>query len=170
MIHYAKHNRNKTERTQGFIYVCSIFILIVGLGIYYMSSRYHLNPYESPNKSLIITKMNQQSNFLDKQEDYQILSDTLFSKISNFKPGVNASYEESDIKFMINELSEEWENNSWDKRNKLFFQMSELYEMWFNDKKKLWAKTENISMFKKNLEESELGLQKKEAKLNGKTK
>ena len=62
----------------------------------------------------------------------------------------------------------QWERNSFDKRNKMFWHLASVYEMWFADKKELWSKQDNIIKFKKNLEECEVGLQKKEGELKNK--
>lgn len=39
--------------------------------------------------------------------------------------------------------------------------VADFYQMWLTDRKELWSKRENISTFKKNLEECEIGLESK---------
>ena len=42
--------------------------------------------------------------------------------------------------------------------------------LWLSDKKQLWSIEQNIRLFKANLEECEIGLQKKEEDLRSGTK
>ena len=69
---------------------------------------------------MVIKKMERQKEFQNIQSVQIVSADTLFSRIEQFEPGVNASYEENDIKFLINDLAKQWERNSFDKRNKMF--------------------------------------------------
>ena len=84
--------------------------------------------------------------------------------------GVYAQYEEDDIHYLINNLRNTYERNSWDKRYKLFMHIADFYAMWLSDRKQLWSIGQNISLFKANLEECEIGLQKKEEDLRSGTK
>lgn len=157
------------ERNIGFIYVLILFtVIVVVCGYFMFSSENTANTLS--NKSLVVRKMDRLREFQGVQSNNLLVVDTLYARISRFEPGVNALYEENDIKYMINELSRQWENNQWDKRHKVFWHIASLYEMWFADKKELWSKQDNIVKFKKNLEECELGLQKKESALNSKGK
>ena len=68
------------------------------------------------------------------------------------------------------QLRNTYERNSWDKRYKLFMHIADFYAMWLSDRKQLWSIGQNISLFKANLEECEIGLQKKEEDLRSGTK
>ena len=56
---------------------------------------------------MVIKKMERQKEFQNIQSVQIVSADTLFSRIEQFEPGVNASYEENDIKFLINDLAKE---------------------------------------------------------------
>ena len=105
-----------------------------------------------------------------EQAESQLPVDSLFRKIETFEPGVYAQYEEDDIHYLINNLRNTYERNSWDKRYKLFMHIADFYAMWLSDRKQLWSIGQNISLFKANLEECEIGLQKKEEDLRSGTK
>lgn len=124
----------------------------------------------SSHKNIIVKKYERQQAFRKQQEDYRAACDSLYLRIEQFEPGVNASFEENDIKFLINDLKNVYEQNAWDKRYKVFFHIASYYEMWFADKKILWSKKSNIHTFSNNLELCEMGLTKKEEKLNAKQK
>lgn len=121
-------------------------------------------------KQLIVKKSERQQQFCKEQADYQASSDSLFRRIERFNPGVNASFEENDIKFLINDLKNVHERHAWDKRYKVFYHMGAFYEMWFADKKILWSRKANIGNFSRKLEQCEMGLTKKEDELTNKQK
>ena len=110
-------------------------------------------------------KMERIRNFQHIQERQTVAVDSLKNRIRSFNPGVVALYEESDIKYLINELKEVYEKAPSDNRYKMFFHAAVFYEAWFTDKKELWSKRENMTNFKKNLEECEIGLQNKKEDL-----
>lgn len=122
------------------------------------------------NKLLIIKKSERQQQFSKEQADYQASADSLFRRIERFNPGVNASFEENDIKFLINDLKNIHERHAWDKRYKVFYHMGAFCEMWFADKKILWSRKANIRNFSRKLEQCEMGLTKKEDELANKQK
>jgi hypothetical protein len=104
-------------------------------------------------------------NFQSIQSDQMVVVDSIFGKIRDFNPSIQASYEENDIKYYLNDIKRLYEENSYDKRYKIFYQVSGFYNMWFADRKELWSKSRNIEGFKKNLEDCEIGLQKKKDEL-----
>lgn len=155
---------SERERFIGFVYVLILFVGIVGICGYLLFKNESTSHLFS-NKAMVIKKMERQKDFQLTQTEHIVGADSLFLRINQFQPGVNASYEENDIKFLINDLSKQWEKNGWDKRNKMFWHLASVYEMWFADKKELWSKQDNTVKFKTNLEECELGLQKKEGEI-----
>lgn len=158
---------SERERLIGFIYVLLLFLLVIGTcGTLLLKHAGGSRLFAQ--KIMVVKKMERQKDFRAFQAAQAATVDSLFYRIKEFNPGVNASYEENDIKFLLNDLTGRWEQRGWDKRNKVFWHLSSLYGMWFADKKELWSKQENIILFKKNLEECELGLRKKENELNAK--
>jgi hypothetical protein len=122
---------------------------------------YYQDERTGTQKEFVIAKMDRIRQFQTVQSEQMIIVDSIFNKIKDFKPGVQASYEENDIKYYLNDIKSQYEKNSYDKRYKIFFQVSDFYDMWFADRKELWSKQQNVAGFKKNLEDCEIGLQKK---------
>lgn len=154
---------NQKERVMGFIYVFLIFIGITTvccLLIFYYNSDFRV----FSQKDFAITKMERIKEFQDMQSRTSPTVDSLFKKISKYNPSVNAMYEENEIKLMINDLNSINDKYSWDTRYKVFLHISEFYNMWFIDKKNLWSKKENIAKFKKDLEECQMGLTKRDGR------
>lgn len=159
-----KSTNNRREQTIGFIYVSLLFAVTTVIScvcLFYYSS----DEKASARKEFAISKMDRIRSFQNKQSDEVIIVDSIYNKIRMFNPGINASYEENDIKYYLNDLKSIYEKNSHDGRYKIFYQVGSFYSMWFDDKKELWSKNQNITNFRKNLEQCELGLEKKKDEL-----
>lgn len=159
-----KVTKNRRERTIAFVYVCLFFTVTTAiccalLSYYQSSGNIH------SRKTFAISKMDRIRSYQTIQSRQLVVVDSLYNQIRDFNPAVNASYEESDIKFYLNDLKGLYNRNSHDGRYKIFLQVSNFYGMWFDDRKELWSKQKNIKVFKKNLEECETGLRKKSDEL-----
>lgn len=156
---------NKRERVIGFIYVSLLFMVACGLSLFFLF-RHHQELLTIPEKALIIKKMERIHLFQDIQTRQAAICDSVFTKIVRYNPGINASYEENDIKFLINDIKIRYTDNIWDNRYKAFLHVSDLYELLLTDKKKTWTIGQNINNFRQNLEACEIGLEQKNEELN----
>lgn len=158
---------NRRERIGGLVYVVLFFCLGVGLSGWLLLSNNDLARLFS-RKDLVEIKMRRQQEFRLAQEEGVKTGNDLIVRINQYDPGVNAIYEKSDIQLQIAELRRQYEANKDDRRYFIFYQMSEFYQMWFNDKQYLWSLGQNLNNIKQNLEECELGLDAKKNELKGK--
>ena len=156
----TKNYVNRKERIGGLIYVLFFFFIGVGAGSWFLLDQSDMTQIFS-RKDLVNAKMKRQQDFRRGQERVNITCDIIAKSIEAYDPGVNAIYEKNDIQFMINELRKEFENNRLDRRYMVFLHMSDFYQMWFNDKQHLWSLESNLAYLKQNLEECELGLEKR---------
>lgn len=147
---------NLQERVGGFIYIMLLFCIGVGLCSWSLLSHNDTSSIFL-HKSTFISKMGRQSEFRRIQERYVSVADSLFNRIGRYNTGINAIYEDNDIKYIINDLIQQYEKNTWDKRYQLFYNLGNIYEMWFTDKKILQSKKENVEFLRQNLEECESG-------------
>lgn len=154
-----KNTKNKRERTIGFVYVSILFLAATVACCICLF--YYTDNKANTRKEFVIAKMDRIREFQQIQNEQILIIDSIYNKVRTFDPGINASYEENDIKFYLNDIKKLYDNNSYDGRYKIFNQTSNFYNMWFSDRKELWSKRQNIIRFKKNLEECEIGLQKK---------
>lgn len=164
-INTPKQTSNQKERVMGYLHISLLFILITGICcfcIFYYNSQ----TKKVSQKEFVISKMDRIRAFQTLQSEEIIIVDSIYSKIKNFNPAISASYEESDIKFYLNEVKGIYAKNPYDTRYKVFAQVSNFYNLWFADKKEIWTKRQNIAVFSKNLENCEIGLQKKKDELN----
>lgn len=152
--------KNQREKVIAFIYV-SLFFLITTVGCCILLTYYQSSGNIRNQKTFAISKMDRIRSYQTMQSKQITIIDSLYNQIKDFNPEVNASYEESDIKFYLNDIKGIYNQNSHDGRYKIFLQISNFYGMWFDDKKELWSKRKNINTFRKNLEDCEIGLQKK---------
>lgn len=160
----SKKTMNQREKTMGHIYVF-LFFSVTTIVCILLIFLWNTDFKAFEQKDFVVIKMNRIKDFQQDQNSYRILVDSLYSRINNFQPGIHAKYEEDDIKYLINNLRNVYEHNSWDTRYKVFTHIASFYDMWFTDKKQLWSIRQNIQLFKSNLEECEIGLQKKEEDL-----
>lgn len=159
-----KNTQNRRERIIGFVYVSLMFIVTTTICclcmFYYWSDSKHTS-----RKEFAISKMDRIRSFQNIQSEEMLIIDSIYNKIDAFNPGINASYEENDIKYYLNDLKRIYDKNSHDQRYKIFQQTSSFYNKWFDDRKELWSKHQNIKNFRKNLEQCEIGLLKKREEL-----
>jgi len=159
---------NRKERIGGLIYVLLFFIIGAGLCSWLLLSQSDIRHVFS-RKDIVSAKMKRQQDFKREQENVVVACDLIVERINNYDPEVNAVYEKNDIQFMINELRRNYEANRSDKRYMVYLHLGDFYQMWFNDKQYLWSLMSNHRYIKQNLDECELGLNKKKEELkNGK--
>jgi len=151
---------NHKEKVMGFAYVLILFLSIT-IACCLLLFLFNSNYSTFKQKDFIITKMEKVKDFQEIQKQAMVSVNQLQEKINSFNPGVNAVYEEDNIKFMISELKNVYEKHPLDTRYKSFAHLADFYYMWYADKKTLWSKDMNIQQFQKKLEECELGLQSK---------
>jgi len=152
---------NTRERLGGIVYV--ILLFLVGMAATgYLILRYNDASGLLDQKRNALSQQSRLSDFRRVQVKYLLRCDSLSAQIERFNPSINANYEENDINLMIGALAAIYDNNRWDLRYRSFYQLSCLYDMWMRDKKLAWSKSENINFFKTNIEECEIGLQKKQ--------
>lgn len=163
MNQQTKNTKNPKEKKIAFVHVfmiCSISIFICCLII-----SCNQDNQTKIQKKIAIAKMDRIQNFRLEQNKQFVIIDSIYCKIKNLDPSINAGYEENDIKFYLNEIQTFHRNNVHDDRYKIYAITAEFYTLWLMNKKELWSILENTSHFRKNLEECEIGLQKKITKL-----
>lgn len=158
-----KETKNRREKSIGLIYV-SVLFLVTTFACCWCLHYYADNKTET-RKEFVIAKMDRIQEFQMIQSKQLVIIDSIYNKILLFDPGINASYEENDIKFYLNEIKKLHTDHSYDGRYKVFNQLSTFYQMWFADRKELWSKQQNIIRFNKNLEDCRIGLEKKQVEL-----
>ena len=154
-----KKNIRKRDKISAMLVVMLIFSICSGTFLFFYITL-NQNNFGS-HKDTIVKKADRQNRLIADQTAYNKLCDSLYLRIERFDPGVNASFEESDIKFLIADLKSVYEKNAVDVRYKVFYHTAQFYDMWFADKKILWSKQANVERFRENLQQCEMGLTRK---------
>lgn len=157
---------NRRERIGGLLYVLFFFCAGIALSVWLLFSGDNISRIFA-RKDTVQLKMERQQSFRKAQGESAAVCDLLVSRILAYDPGINASYEKNDIQYIINEIRKQYEDNKHDKRYLAFLHLGDFYQMWFNDRQYLWSLKSNLGYLKNNLEECELGLNKKKEELKG---
>jgi len=157
---------NRRERIGGLVYVIMFFIVGAGCCSWLLVSQSDIRQIFS-RKGIVEVKMKRQQEFRDIQQRTVADCDIIEGAIRRYDPAVNAVYEKNDIQFMINELKRHHEANRLDKRYMAYLHMSDFYQLWFNDKQYLWSLRSNLTYIRRNLDECELGLERKQRDITG---
>ncbi len=155
----SKNYIGNRERYFSLFYVSICFIVLLSISCFFFL-RNNSNSRIFARKDKLVTKMEQVENFKKLQRSVALQCDTLYANIKKFKPDVYSSYDENDIRYELNELKGIYLKNDWDRRYKMFEQISTLYDMWLTDRKDLWCKKQNLNDLALNLQECEMGLQR----------
>ena len=150
---------NQREKRIAMVYVSVCFIVLFSITCFFFLKN-NSSSRVFGRKEKLVTRMERIENFRELQTMAALQCDTLYNGIKKFKPNVYASYEENDIRYELNDLKGIYLKNSWDRRYKMFEQISTLYDMWLTDRKELWCQKENLRDFTINLQDCEMGLQK----------
>lgn len=160
---------NSRERLMAFFYVLLFFVtttICCCFIIHWATANYGV----SNHKYLVLSKIDKVKDYRVAQDVNRSTVDSLYNRIAGFDPKINATYEEDDIIYMLNDLRNIYQNNSWDNRYKVFLHVADFYQMWLTDRKELWSIKQNISNFKTNLEACEVGLESKKQDLRSNVK
>lgn len=150
----------KRENIMGFICLSLLVLITTAVCCYILFSN-ESNVKMGARKVFAISKMERIRSFRSLQAEEVQIVDSIYKKIDNYDPGITASYEENDIKFYLNDLKGIYNKNEHDGRYKIFYQIANFYGMWLADKKEVWTKQQNIFVFSRNLDNCEIGLQRK---------
>ncbi|WP_010664697.1 type VI secretion system transmembrane protein TssO [Marinilabilia salmonicolor] len=153
----SKHYVNQREKRIAMVYVSVCFIVLFSItGFFFLKNNSSSRIFGRKEK--LVSRMENIERFKELQTMAALQCDTLYAGIKKFKPNVYASYEENDIRYELNDLKGIYLKNSWDRRYKMFEQISTLYDMWLTDRKELWCQKENLRDFTINLQDCEMGV------------
>ncbi|MEI7487862.1 MAG: type VI secretion system transmembrane protein TssO [Chryseobacterium sp.] len=143
---------SKKERHYQFLYlVLMLFAALIFLGIIFLKG------FESPfsDEDIIsVQNLEQKAKFDQQQKVTQRVLDSTFTQINRLTNEVPQPFEENNIMNGINDVANSFENaNVTDIRKEAYPRIAKFYKMFFDDKKVISSKTENIKNFEKQFEE-----------------
>lgn len=161
----AQVTLSKKEKRYQFLYlILMLFTALIFMGIIFL--RGFQSPF-SDNDIVSVQMLEEKAKFDQKQKlSYKVL-DSTFSMINKLTDEAPQPFEENNIMYGVNDVAGYYQNgeNINDIRKEAYPQIAEFYKMYFNDKKIISSKTENIKNFEKQFEECSIGFKEKKSQL-----
>ncbi len=140
-----------------------LFAAIIFLGIIFLKG------FESPfsDEDIIsIRNLEEKAKFDQEQKFTYKLLDSTFSQINRLTDEPPQPFVENSIMNGINDVANQFANgNTADIRKDAYPQIAKFYKMYFDDKKIISNKTENIKSFQKQFDECSIGFKEKRSQL-----
>lgn len=156
---------SRKEKQYQFVYLILMLIAaLIFLGIIFLKG------FDSPfsdEDMISIRNLEEKAKFDQQQKFTYKLMDSTFSQINRLSDETPQPFEENNIMYGINDIANYYENNNGiaDIRKDAYPQIAKFYKMYFNDKKIIASKTENIKSFEKQFEECSIGFREKKSQL-----
>jgi len=156
---------SRKEKQYQFVYLILMLIAaLIFLGIIFLKG------FDSPfsdEDMISIRNLEEKAKFDQQQKFTYKLMDSTFSQINRLSDEAPQPFEENNIMYSINDIANYYENNNGiaDIRKDAYPQIAKFYKMYFNDKKIIASKTENIKSFEKQFEECSIGFREKKSQL-----
>ncbi|MFY7844333.1 type VI secretion system transmembrane protein TssO [Chryseobacterium gambrini] len=156
---------SKKERHYQFLYlILMLFAALIFLAIIFLKG------FESPfsdEDMISVQNLEGKAKFDQKQKFSYKTLDSTFSMINRLTDESPQPFVESNIMYGINDVANYFQNgdNISDIRKDAYPQIAKFYKMYFNDKKVISSKTENIKSFEKQFEECSIGFKEKKSQL-----
>jgi hypothetical protein len=156
---------SKKERHYQFLYlILMLFAALIFMGIVF------LRGFQSPfmdDDIVSIQMLEEKAKFDQNQKQSFKVMDSTFSMINKLTDEAPQPFVENNIMYGINDVASYYQNgdNINDIRKEAYPQIAKFYKMYFNDKKIISSKTENIKTFEKQFDECSIGFKEKRSQL-----
>ncbi|WP_294243265.1 type VI secretion system transmembrane protein TssO [uncultured Chryseobacterium sp.] len=156
---------SKKERQYQFLYlILMLFAALIFLSIIFLKG------FQSPfsDEDIVSVQILEEKAKFDQKQKYSYKTmDSTFSMINKLTDQAPQPFVENNIMYGINDVANYFENgdNIIDIRKDAYPQIARFYKMFFNDKKIISSKTENIKNFEKQFEECSIGFREKKSQL-----
>lgn len=139
------------EKTIGLIYTVLLFLLVAGVSSYVLFfSKGSVDA--SCGKALALEQIERIRSFEKFQKDRMERIQALDARVNAIDPGLVASYDKNEVRYILGQFKEEYNKNQYDKRYRIFSLITQFYEYRMFDKERLSAVQANIDWFRSNLD------------------
>lgn len=156
---------SKKEKRYYFVYL----ILMLLLGVLLLSIIF-LNKYASPfsgSDSIAIKTLEQKSLFDQRQKAVQPVVDSTFIRLRKLSGEQAQPVEENELRYEINDISEAFSDLTiTDSRKDNYPLIARFYKMYYDDKKIIVIKNDNLKRFTKQFEECTIGMKEMQQQIN----
>ncbi|MCQ2224955.1 MAG: type VI secretion system transmembrane protein TssO [Paludibacteraceae bacterium] len=139
------------EKTIGLIYTVLLFLLVAGVSSYVLFFSKG-NVDASSGKVLALEQIERIRSFEKFQKDRMERIQALDARVNAIDPGLVASYDKNEVRYILGQFKEEYNKNQYDKRYRIFSLITQFYEYRMFDKERLSAVQANIDWFRSNLD------------------
>ncbi len=156
---------SKKERHYQFLYLIVMLIAaLLFLGIIFLKG--FQSPF-SEEDIISVQNLDEKIKFDQKQKLSYKMLDSTFSMINRLKDQPPEPFEENNIQYGINDVASYFQTGDHisDIRKDAYPQIAKFYKMYFNDKKIISSKNENIKNLDKQAEECAIGFKEKKDQL-----
>lgn len=156
---------SKKEKRYYFIYLLAmLFLGVLFLGIIF------LHKIESPfstSDAIAIKTLKQKGIFDDRQKSVQPLVDSTFIKMKRLSSEKPQPVEENELKYEIGDIKDAFSDVIiTDSRKNNYPLIAKYYKMYFDDKKIIVKKNDNLKTFTKQFEECTIGIKELQQQIN----
>lgn len=156
---------SKKEKRYYFIYLVAMLLLgVVFLGIIFLSK---LSSPFGDSDSIAIKTLQQKSIFDTRQKAIQPKVDSTFIKLKRLSSEKPQPVEENELRYDINDINDAFSDLAiTDSRKNNYNLIAKFYKMYYDDKKVMVKKNENVKRFTKQFEDCTIGMKDMQQQIN----
>lgn len=156
---------SKKEKRYYFIYLLAMLLL----GVVFLSIIF-LNKLNSPfgySDSISIKTLQQKAIFDDRQKSMQPIVDSTFIKLKKLSSEKPQPVEENELRYEIGDINDAFSDVIiTDTRKNNYPLIAKYYKMFYDDKKIIVKKNENLKTFTKQFEDCTIGMKDMQQQIN----
>lgn len=156
---------SKKEKRYYFIYLMAMLLMgVIFLGIIFLHK--FSTPFTSSD-SIDIKTLKQKSVFADRQKAIQPKVDSTFIKLKRLSSEKPQPVEENELRYDINDINDAFSDIViTDSRKNNYNLIAKFYKMYYDDKKIIVKRNENVKKFTKDFEECTIGMKNKQQQIS----
>ena len=156
---------SKKEKRYYFIYLMAMLLMgVIFLGIIF------LNKFRSPfgdSDSIAMKTLEQKSIFDNRQKSIQPVVDSTFIRLKRLSSEKPEPVEENELKYEIGDIKEAFSDVIiTDSRKNNYPLIAKFYKMYYDDKKVIVNKNDNLKRFNKQFEDCTVGMKDVQQQIN----
>lgn len=142
------------ERREKFVLLLLLTLAAGGLFGWVLFSGYGADA--SALKARLSQRIREEDQFQSALREAKPDVDSVFRKIQQYDPGVQAVFLESDIHSQVGAVTALYQRRAYDPRYKCFWQQAQFLDMLFNDRKELKGNYKDIEILSQSLDDCRL--------------
>ncbi|TDW96804.1 type VI secretion system TssO [Dinghuibacter silviterrae] len=142
------------ERREKFVLLLLLTLAVGGLFGWVLFSGYGTDT--SALKAKLTQRIREEELFRAALGEARPAVDSVYRKIQQYDPGVQAVFLESDIRNQVGAINALYQRRAYDPRYKCFWQQAQFLEMLFNDRKELRGNYKDMETLGQSLDDCKL--------------